>query len=158
MATLISPWYVLSARTTLCLAALRWYVPRSAPRLTMSVTSILQGRGRADGRHLDQFSLFDRRCGCGCGCRTAGPDGSGRDADLIRAGRHSRRLAEEVVAGEVVVVHDPEDELVLHVGRGRVDLELEHLVPARVPSLVCGKPGYDIYTRTEVRGCSVLRG
>lgn len=51
--------------------------------------------------------------------------------------RHSRRLAEEVVAGEVVVVHDPEDELVLHVGRGRVDLELEHLVPARVPPLVC---------------------
>lgn len=82
-------------------------MPRSAPRLTMSVTSILHGRGRADGRHDDQSSLFDRRCGCGCGCRTAGPDGSGRDAELIRVGRHSRRLAEEVVAGEVVVVHDP---------------------------------------------------
>jgi hypothetical protein len=54
------------------------------------------------------------------------------------------------------VVHDPEDELVLHVGRGRVDLELEHLVPARVPSLVCGKPGYDINTRTEVRAVQLL--
>ena len=49
----------------------------------------------------------------------------------------SRRFAEEVVAGEVVLVHDPEDELVLHVRRGGVDLELEHLVPARVPPLVC---------------------
>jgi hypothetical protein len=46
-------------------------------------------------------------------------------------------LAEEVVPGEVVVVHDPEDELVLHVGRGGADLELEHLVPARVPPLIC---------------------
>ena len=36
------------------------------------------------------------------------------------------------------MVHDPEDELVLRVGRGGVDLELEHLVPARVPPLVCG--------------------
>lgn len=44
----------------------------------------------------------------------------------------------------------------LHVGRGRVDLELEHLVPARVPSLVCGKPGYDINTRTEVRAVQLL--
>jgi hypothetical protein len=54
-----------------------------------------------------------------------------------QSSRHSRRLAEEVVAGEVVVVHDPEDELVLRTGRGGVDLELEHLVPARVPPLVC---------------------
>ena len=45
MPTLISPWYVLSARTTLCFAALRWYEPCSAPRLMMSVTSILQRGG-----------------------------------------------------------------------------------------------------------------
>lgn len=53
-------------------------------------------------------------------------------------GGHSRRFAEEVVAGEVVLVQDPEDELVLRVGRGGVDVELEHLVPARVPPLVSG--------------------
>jgi hypothetical protein len=35
------------------------------------------------------------------------------------------------------VVHDPEEELVLHVGRRRADLELEHLVPARVPPRIC---------------------
>jgi hypothetical protein len=49
---------------------------------------------------------------------------------------HSRRFAEEVVSGEVVVVHDPEDELVLHVGGGGVDPEPQHLVPARVPPVV----------------------
>lgn len=53
--------------------------------------------------------------------------------------RHvDRRFPERVVAGKMVVVQDPEDELVLRVGRGRVDLELEHLVPARVPPLVSG--------------------
>jgi hypothetical protein len=46
-------------------------------------------------------------------------------------------LAEEVVPGEIVVVHDPEDEFVLHVGRRGADLELEHLVPNRVLPLVC---------------------
>lgn len=35
------------------------------------------------------------------------------------------------------MVHDPEEELVLHVGRGGVDLEPEHLVPGRVPPLIC---------------------
>jgi hypothetical protein len=35
------------------------------------------------------------------------------------------------------VVHDPEEELVLHVGRRGADLELEHLVPARVPPRIC---------------------
>jgi hypothetical protein len=35
------------------------------------------------------------------------------------------------------MIHDPEDELVLHAGRGGGDLELEHLVPAWVPTLVC---------------------
>ena len=66
--------------------------------------------------------------------------------------RHSRSLAEEVVAGEVVVVHDPEDELVLRAGRRRVDLELEHLVPARVPPLVCNthKPAAQSSARAKV--------
>jgi hypothetical protein len=35
------------------------------------------------------------------------------------------------------VVHDPEEKLVLHVGRRRADLELEHLIPARVPPRIC---------------------
>ena len=56
---------------------------------------------------------------------------------MIALDQYSRCLAEGVVAGQVVVVHDPEDELVLRVGRGGADPELEHLVPARVPPLIC---------------------
>jgi len=44
------------------------------------------------------------------------------------------------------VVHDPEDELVLRAGRRRVDLELEHLVPARVPPLVSGDAALALLT------------